>query len=253
MQIISWNVNGLRAAYKKGFCRFVEKEDADFYCLQEIKANKDQLPSDLVNPKGYYSYFNSAQKRGYSGVVVYAKKKPISIVRKIGIKKFNNEGRYLELKYPNFTLINIYIPHGGRQKENLKYKLLVYEKIHNKLSHLKNKKVIFIGDFNIAHTEKDLERPKQNQKNIMFTPEERKQIDIILNFGFVDSFRKFHNKKGNYTWWPYAFNARERNLGWRIDYGFVSRKLTNKLKTAHIYTNTKGSDHCPIGMGLAIK
>lgn len=252
MKIVSWNVNGLRAAYKKGFFRFFKKERADFYCLQEIKANNNQLPSDLFNPDGYSSYFNSAQKKGYSGVAIYTKEKPVSVISKIGIKRFDNEGRYLELKYPNFTLINIYVPHGGRQKENLKYKLLVYKKIHNKLSNLKNKKVIFIGDFNIAHTEKDLERPKQNQKNIMFTPEEREQIDIILSFGFVDSFRKFHNKGGNYTWWPYAFNARERNLGWRIDYGFVSSKLTKKLKTAHIYTKTKGSDHCPIGMGLAI-
>ncbi len=252
MKIISWNVNGLRAVYKKGFCDFVRKQNADFYCLQEIKVNKDQLPSELVNLENYHSYFNSAQKRGYSGVATYTKELPTSIVRKIGIKRFDDEGRYLELKYPSFTLINIYIPHGGRQKENLEYKLLVYKKIYKKLLNLKNSKVIIIGDFNVAHTEKDLERPKQNQRNIMFTPEERKQIDIILSQGFVDSFRKFHRKGGNYTWWPYAFKARERNLGWRIDYAFVSRKLNNKLKTAHIYTKTKGSDHCPIEVELEV-
>jgi len=250
MKIISWNVNGLRTTYKKGFYDFVKKQKADIYCLQEIKANKKQLPTDLISPKGYYSYFNSAQKRGYSGVAVYTKKKPTSVIRKIGISRFDHEGRYLELKYPGFTLINIYVPHGGRQKENLKYKLHVYEKIHRKLSRSKNKRVILIGDFNIAHTEKDLERPKQNQKNIMFTPKEKKQIDNILSLGFSDSFRIFHRRGGNYTWWPYAYNARERNLGWRIDYAFVSDKLTEKLKTAHIYTKTKGSDHCPIGLEL---
>lgn len=252
MKVISWNVNGIRAAHKKGLLRFFKKEKADFYCLQEIKANKDQLPLELVSIDGYHPFFNSAQKKGYSGVSVYVKKKPISIIRKIGIKRFDSEGRYLELKYPNFVLINIYIPHGGRRKENLKYKLLVYKKIHKKLSNYKNRKVIVIGDFNIAHTEKDLERPKQNQTNIMFTPEERGQINIVLNDGYIDSFRKFHNRGGKYTWWPYAFNARERNLGWRIDYAFVSSKLSKKLTTAHIYTKTKGSDHCPIGVELAV-
>jgi len=251
MKIISWNVNGLRAAHKKGLLHFFRKEKADFYCLQEIKANKDQLPSELVNLESYHVYCNSAQKKGYSGVAIYAKEKPISIINKIGVKRFDAEGRYLELKYPSFTLINIYVPHGGRQKENLKYKLSVYKKIHKKLFNYKNRKVIIIGDFNIAHTEKDLERPRQNQNNIMFTLEERGQINIILNNDYTDSFRRFHSRGGNYTWWPYAFNARERNLGWRIDYAFVSSKLKNKLKKAHIYTKTKGSDHCPIGMELA--
>lgn len=252
MKIISWNVNGLRSVYKKGFCDFVKKQKADFFCLQEIKAKKDQLPSELVKLENYYSYFNSAQKKGYSGVAVYAKEKPISIIRKIGIERFDSEGRYLELKYPGFTLINIYIPHGGREKENLKYKILVYKKVHNKLSKCKNKKIIIVGDFNIAHTEKDLARPKQNQRNIMFTPEERSQIDQILNKGFIDSYRKFHGEGGSYTWWPYAFNARKRNLGWRIDYAFVSKKLKNKLNRADIYSKTKGSDHCPIGVELSI-
>jgi len=251
-KLVSWNVNGIRAAHKKGLLSFFKKEDADFYCLQEIKANKDQLLSELIKFENYYSYYNSAEKKGYSGVVVFAKEKPISISRKIGVKRFDGEGRYLELRYPSFILINVYIPHGGRQKENLKYKLLVYKKIHKKLSNYKNKKVVIIGDFNIAHTEKDLERPKQNKNNIMFTPKEREQFDAILKNGFIDSFRKFHSRGGNYTWWPYAFNARERNLGWRIDYAFVARKLESKLKTARIYTKIKGSDHCPIGVELVM-
>ena len=156
----------------------------------------------------------------------------------------------LKLKYPDFTLVNFYIPHGGRQKENLSYKLEVYELLLNFLSKIKNQNVIVIGDFNIAHQEIDLARPKDNQKNIMFTPEERRKLDEIIELGFIDSFRIFNKKGGNYTWWPYFVDARERNLGWRIDYIFVSKPLWNKLKGAFILKDVYGSDHCPVGIEL---
>lgn len=250
MKIVSWNVNGLRSVSKKGFGDWLKKENPDVVCLQEIKAQKEQLTSELLKPKGYYSFINSAQKKGYSGVLVYSKVKPISVVRKLGISRFDNEGRILELKYKSFTLINFYLPHGGRKKENLKYKLDVYAKLINKLKRNNSKKLIIIGDFNIAHEEIDLERPKQNHKNIMFTDEERKQISNIVDIGFIDTFRKFNNKGSNYTWWPYMRNARQRNLGWRIDYCFVSSNLKNRLTKAFILPKITGSDHCPIGINI---
>lgn len=250
MKIVSWNVNGLRSISKKGFSDWLRKENVDIVCLQEIKAQKEQLASELLNPTGYYSYINSAQKKGYSGVLVYSKEKPISVKKKLGISRFDNEGRILELKYKTFTLINFYLPHGGRRKENFKYKLDVYKKLLKKLKRNVNRRLILIGDFNIAHEEIDLEKPKQNHNNIMFTDEERTQISTIIDMGYIDTFRKFNKKGGNYTWWPYMGNARERNLGWRIDYCFISKNLSGKLKKAFILPKVAGSDHCPIGINI---
>lgn len=248
MKIISWNVNGLRAVYKRNFLDWLKNIDADIICLQEIKLQKNNLPDDLANIKNYNSYFNFAEKKGYSGVAVYSKQKSLKAEYKLGIKRFDNEGRMIKLEFPRFILINIYIPHGGRQKEKLDYKLDVYKYFLKYLKKIKNKKIILVGDFNIAHREIDLARPKQNQNNIMFTPEERKQIDKMIDFGFIDSFRKLNKEGGHYTWWPYFANARERNLGWRIDYAFVSKRL--KLKDAFILEKVKGSDHCPVGIEL---
>lgn len=250
MKIISWNVNGLRSVYKKGFLEWLEETDADIVCLQETKAQETQLPFDLIKPENYYSFFASAQRKGYSGVAVYSREKPLLVKRKLGIDRFDNEGRILQLEYYNFTLINLYIPHGDRQKKHLNYKLEVYDHLLKHLEKIKNKKVVLIGDFNIAHKEIDLARPKQNRNNIMFTAQEREQINRLIKLGFVDSFRKFHKEGGNYTWWPYFANARQRNLGWRIDYAFVSKKLGAKLKNAFILPKTKGSDHCPIGVKI---
>jgi len=252
MKIISWNVNGLRAVYKRNFLEWLKKTKADIVCLQEIKAQIKELPPDLIKSKNYYSYFNPAVKPGYSGVTVYTKEKPIEVENKLGVERFDQEGRILKLKYPGFSLINVYLPHGGREKENLDYKLKVYKNLLNYLKKIKNKNLILIGDFNIAHSEIDLARPKDNQNNIMFTREERKEIDKIIKLGFTDTFRKFNNGGGNYTWWPYYLNARQRNLGWRIDYSFTSRKLKNKLKNAFILKNVMGSDHCPIGIEIEI-
>lgn len=248
MKIISCNVNGVRAASKKGLLTFIAKENPDIACFQEIKANKKQLNPQLIKPRGYYSYFNSADKKGYSGVLVYSKTKPVSVKRELGMKIFDSEGRMLGLKYKNFTLINLYLPHGGRKKEKLGYKLNVYKKLLRKLKNDCNKNLILVGDFNIAHTEIDLARPKENKNNIMFTPKERGQIDKIISIGFVDCFRQFNHKSGNYTWWSYAFKAKKRNIGWRIDYSFAVKNLSKNIKNVMIYSKANLSDHCPIGL-----
>jgi exodeoxyribonuclease-3 len=250
MKIISWNVNGLRSIYKKDFLGWLEETRADLVCLQEIKVQEKQLPLDLIKPKNYYSYFNSAQRKGYSGVAVYSEKKPLEVKKELGMERFDKEGRMLKLKYPDFILINLYMPHGGRLKEHLDYKLKTYACLFENLRKIKHRKVIIIGDFNIAHKDIDLARPKQNRNNIMFTPKEREQIDKLLNLGFIDTFRKFHKRRENYTWWPYFAKARQRNLGWRIDYAFISKRLTPKLKNAFILPKVTGSDHCPIGIEI---
>jgi exodeoxyribonuclease-3 len=250
MKIISWNVNGIRAVYKKDFLGWLAETNADIVCLQEIKIQSEQLPPDLVNPKNYYSFFNFANKKGYSGVAVYVRKKPLSIENKLGMERFDTEGRILKLEFPNFLLINVYLPHGGRQKENLDYKLEVYKYLLNCLKKIKNKNVILIGDLNVAHQEIDLARPKGNKNNIMFTSAERNRIDKIIELGFIDTFRKFYKDNGHYTWWPYGFNARERNLGWRIDYAFTSKSLAPKINNAFILNKVTASDHCPIGIEI---
>ncbi|MBU1730279.1 exodeoxyribonuclease III, partial [Patescibacteria group bacterium] len=175
--------------------------------------------------------------------------KPKKVTQKLGLKRFDQEGRILQIEYSDFILINLYFPHGGRQKENLNYKLECYNYLFNLLKKKGGKNIILIGDFNIAHTEIDLARPKSNQNNIMFTLKEKQQLDKLIKLGFSDTFRNFNeNKINNYTWWPYSFNARERNLGWRIDYIFTSKKVTSRLKNAFILNKVKGSDHCPVGI-----
>lgn len=257
MKIISWNVNGLRAVYKRNFAAQLERIDADIVCLQEIKIDEGGLSSGLFSAHpfeipGYNTYFNPAAKKGYSGVAVYAKDKPIVAQNRLGIERFDGEGRILELQYPDFTVINIYVPHGGRKKENLEYKLDVYGKLFRHLKNVDGKPTILAGDLNVAHKEADLARPKENINNTMFTAEERKQIDKLIGLDFVDSFRKFHQEGGRYTWWPYRNDARERNLGWRIDYIFVSGSLAKNLTDAFMLADVNGSDHCPIGIELKI-
>jgi exodeoxyribonuclease-3 len=250
MKIISWNINGIRAIYTKNFLDWFLTTKADIVCLQEIKAQEGQIPDDLLKIQDYYFYFNQAIKKGYSGVAVYTKQKPLKVKYKLGLKRFDEEGRLLQLEYPDFILINLYLPHGGRQKENLEYKLEVYDYLIRYLKSIQNKNIILAGDFNIAHQDIDLARPDENRDNIMFTSEERQQIDKIINSGFLDTFRQFHQEGGYYTWWPYMFHARERNLGWRIDYIFISKELTKNLKDAFIFSKITGSDHCPIGIEI---
>lgn len=250
MKIISWNVNGIRAVEKKGFLDWFKKERPDVLCLQEIKAQDGQIPREVLELKNYYSFFSFAKKKGYSGVAVFVKNKPISIKNKIGMRQFDEEGRILQLEYKDFILINLYLPHGGRQKENLKYKLNVYRTLLKYLNKIKNKKIILVGDFNVAHYDIDLARPKENKNNIMFTPEERSNIDKLIDSDFIDTFRQFDKSGGNYTWWPYFANARVRNLGWRIDYVFVSKLLIKKVGRAFILPDVFGSDHCPVGIEI---
>lgn len=251
MKIISWNVNGLRAVFKKDFLAWFKKENADIVCLQEIKLQEGQIPEPLAAPEGYFAYFSYAAKKGYSGVGVYTKDKPHAVENKIGLERFDSEGRILKLEFKDFILINFYMPHGGRAKENLDYKLEAYRHIFNYLEKIKEKPLILAGDFNIAHEEIDLARPKDNLKNIMFTQEERKQIDRLIELGFTDTFRKFHrNEAGQYSWWPYFSLARDRNLGWRIDYVWTSKNITEKLKNAFILSDVMGSDHCPVGIEM---
>ena len=250
MKIISWNVNGIRAVHRKNLSKWMAKTNPDILCLQEIKAQKEQIPEELVKPKGYYSYFNLAERKGYSGIAVYSKKKPLKVEYKLGLKRFDEEGRILRIEYRDFILINIYIPYGSRDKSNLLYKLKAYNYLIDYLKKNQDKNIILIGDFNIAHKEIDLARPKNNKNNIMFTLEERKQIDRIIELGFIDTFRKFNKKGENYTWWPYRFNAKERNLGWRLDYVFVSQTIISKIKKSFILNKVICSDHCPIGIEI---
>jgi len=255
MKIVSWNVNGIRSVYKKNFPEWLKNTDADIVCLQEIKAQEAELSSlfepGLFGGQKYKFYASTAHKRGYSGVAVLAVKEPKAVGKNLGLSRFDTEGRILSLEYPDFTLINLYLPHGGRQKENLAYKLDVYQHLLEYLRRLKEKNIVLAGDFNVAHREVDLARPKENRNNTMFTEEERRQIDSLVKLGFTDSFRKFHPEDGHYTWWPYMAQARERNLGWRIDYIFVSNDLAPQLKDAFILKDTVGSDHCPVGVEIS--
>ena len=251
MKIISWNVNGLRSVYNKGFLNWFKKCKPDILCLQEIKAAGDKIPADLKKIKGYSCCFSHAKKPGYSGTAVFCRERPLNMRTKMGLEQFDSEGRFLRLDFKKFILINVYLPHGGRQKEKLDYKLSAYKELFVYLKKIKSKKpVILAGDFNIAHTESDLARPKQNRDNIMFTPEERKQIDILEQMKFKDSFRVFHNDVGHYSWWPYMASARARNLGWRIDYIFTSLGITKKLAAGFILPEVMGSDHCPVGIKI---
>ena len=253
MKIISWNVNGLRSVYYNNYFSQIKKVKPDIICLQEIKADVDQLPKRLVKMKRYYSYFNSASRKGYGGVAIYTNRKPSKVNCKIGFKRFDREGRFLELSYPDFILINLYFPHGGRDKSDLAYKLKSFDHFTKYLKTKAGKKIILVGDFNIAHKEIDLARPKQSQNNIMFTPEERNKIDRIIKIGFLDSFRFLSKKGKQYTWWPYFAKARERNLGWRIDYIFISNDLTESLKKSDILKEMMGSDHCPLTIRMRLK
>ena len=250
MKILSWNVNGLRAAERKGFSRKLRSHNPDIMCIQETRATIEQLPKKLQQPKGYYAYFNVAKKKGYGGVTVYTKIKPKKVETKLSMKRFDSEGRILKLTFPKFILVNFYIPYGGRLKENLPYKLKVYKRVLSYVRRLKNKKVILVGDFNIAHTELDLANPKQNKDNIMFTPAERKQLDKLTKSGYIDIFRHKNPKKKQYTFWSQRQHCRKKNIGWRIDYFYVTKKLLKSVKKARILTKVMGSDHCPIGLEL---
>lgn len=253
--LLSWNVNGLRAVYKKGFIDWFLKANPDMLCLQETKANPEQLSEELLNINDYKSYFSSSViKKGYSGVAIYTKEIPLKIEHGFGIPKFDNEGRIIVAKYSDFTLINIYYPNGKASEERLNFKMEFYDAFLDFADNLKNKgeKLIICGDVNTAHKEIDLARPKENENTSGFLKIERDWMDKFLSHGYIDTFRLFNNEPGNYTWWDMQTRARERNVGWRIDYFFVSENLKQNIKNAFILPEVMGSDHCPVGLTIEI-
>ncbi len=254
MKIYSWNVNGIRAIAKKGFFTWIKDLDADVICLQETKASPDQLGFDLTEIVPYQSSFASAEKKGYSGVVTYTKEKPSSIQIGLNENKFDREGRTIVSKYKNFILFNIYFPNGKASPERLAYKMAYYNFLLDYLKELlkTEKNIIICGDVNTAHQEIDLARPKENELISGFLKEERAWIDRLIELGFIDSFRSIHPKeKDRYSWWSQRSGARPRNVGWRIDYFFISKNLEKNLKNAEIHDQIIGSDHCPISIELS--
>jgi exodeoxyribonuclease-3 len=250
VKIVSWNVNGLRAIYKKGFVDWFSSQNADIVCAQETKASPEQLPEDLRDIPGYHSFFSSAERKGYSGVAIWAREEPRSFTTELGIKRFDIEGRVMRIDYSSFILLNVYFPNGGASHERLEYKLDFYDTFLSYISGLKRKKIVVCGDFNTAHEEIDLARPKHNQNISGFLPQERAWIDKLISRGFLDTFRLFSDEGGHYTWWDYQTRARERNIGWRIDYVFITRNLRNLIKSAFIQPEVMGSDHCPVGIEI---
>ena len=254
IKIISWNVNGLRAIQKKGFVNWVLEENSDILCVQETKASEDQLTKTLKHIEGYHAYFCAAEKKGYSGVGVYTKIKPENVDYGFGIKKFDDEGRTLVLDFGDFILLNIYFPNGKMSAERLLYKLEFYDALLDYANGLKNegKNVVICGDLNTAHKEIDLARPKANEKISGFLPEERAWIDKFLSNGYIDTFRMFNTEPDQYTWWSYRTRARERNVGWRLDYFFVNEEFKDKIESSYILKDVVGSDHCPIGIDIEL-
>ncbi|MCX7695640.1 MAG: exodeoxyribonuclease III [Caloramator sp.] len=248
MRIYSWNVNGLRAIAQKNFFEWIAEENPDILCIQETKLQENQLKDELKNIDGYYSYFSFADKKGYSGVATYTKKRPIDVKYGIGIEEFDREGRIVITEFNEFTLLNIYFPNGQMSDERLDYKLRFYDAVLDYCNSEveKGKRLIICGDYNTAHREIDLKNPKANEKYSGFLPIERAWIDKFIENGYIDTFRYFYPDKVEYTWWSYKFKAREKNIGWRIDYHFVSKNFIDSVKDVRILTDVMGSDHCPI-------
>ena len=251
MKFISWNVNGLRACVGKGFEDYFKSADADFFCVQETKLQEGQI--DFA-PEGYYSFWNYAEKKGYSGTAIFTKKEPLSVKYGMGIEEHDKEGRLITLEYEDFYFITVYVPNSQNELRRLDYRKKWEDDFRNYITELDKKKpVIYCGDLNVAHSEIDLKNPKTNRNNAGFTDDEREKLSLVLNEGFTDTFRFFYpDKEGIYSWWSYRFRAREKNAGWRIDYFIVSKRLEEKLKGASIHTDIFGSDHCPIELDIEI-
>lgn len=250
MQIITFNVNGLRAILKKGFMETFRKLNPDIMCLQEIKATKEQVSGEIKNLDEYYSYWNSSdKKKGYSGVITFSKPEPEDVQYGMGIEKFDREGRLIKTKYSDFTLFNVYFPNGKSSDERLHFKLDYYYSFLEMCEELRKdgEEIIITGDFNTAHREIDLANPKANEKYSGFLPIEREWMDLLVDKGYIDTFRHFHpDKKERYSWWTYRYNARKKNIGWRIDYFFVTEGLIDRINDSEILDNIQGSDHAPI-------
>ena len=251
--LVSWNVNGIRAVHRKGeFQGFLETINPDVLCVQETKAQPDVLPPDLLKVDGRHVNYVSAERKGYSGVAMFSKIEPLSITEGLGIPEFDAEGRTIIADYGNFLLYNIYYPNGKASKERLQYKMAFYDAFQNHAENnrKKGKSIVACGDVNTAHKEIDLARPAENSKVSGFLPEERAWIDQFLAAGYIDTLREFHPEPELYTWWDQKTRARDRNIGWRIDYFYISEDLRGNLKEASIYADVMGSDHCPIGIVL---
>ena len=250
MKFISWNVNGFRACLNKGFDDFFKNEDADFFSIQESKMQPGQAE---YNPDGYYQYWYSAEKKGYSGTAIFAKHEPISVKFGLGIDEHDHEGRAITLEYDNFYLLNVYTPNSQRELTRLDYRMTWEDALRNYMMELdKHKPVIYCGDLNVAHEEIDLKNPKTNHFSAGFTDEERGKFSELLNSGFSDTFRSLYPEKVEYSWWSYMFQARQKNVGWRIDYFVVSNRILDKIKEAKIHTEIMGSDHCPVSIEIDI-
>jgi len=250
MKILSFNVNGLRACLNKGFLDFITKENPDIIGLQETKLQQANIPPEIHDIQSYLKYWDFAQKPGYSGTALFSKIKPQNITYTIGDDKFSTEGRIIHADYNDFSLLNIYFPNGQMNEERLQYKLDFYDQFLQYVQNLRHtqKNIIIMGDVNTAHKEIDLAHPKENSKFSGFLPIEREWLDKFIAHGYIDTFRHFDKNPKNYTWWSFRANARAKNVGWRIDYIFVTEECINKVKNAFILPNITGSDHCPIGI-----
>ena len=254
IEILCWNINGIRAVERKGFLDWLNQESPDILCLQETKAQPGQISSEVQQPPGYYAYWNFPQRKGYSGVATFSKEKPISVENGFDIKQFDIEGRVIITKYPQFILFNIYFPNGKMSQERLKYKMDFYDVFLEFINPIKarDEKLVICGDFNTAHKEMDLARPKENENISGFLPMERAWMDKFVAHGFIDTFRYFNKEPNHYTWWSLRTRARERNIGWRLDYIFVTENLLHSLTQASILSQVIGSDHCPVGIKLSV-
>lgn len=252
LRILSWNVNGIRAAQKKGFLNWLAEVSPDILCVQETKAHEDQLDMELLNPSGYSAFWTRPERKGYSGVATFSKRRPLQVKTGFGVERFDAEGRVLLTEYPEFTLLNIYFPNGGSGEERLKYKLDFYDETLRFVSKLKKqgKELIISGDYNTAHQPIDLARPKENENTSGFMPVERAWLDRWMKDGQIDVFRKFNDKPEQYTWWDMKTRARDRNVGWRIDYHFITPGLEKHARGAGIMPEVQGSDHCPVSLEL---
>ena len=252
LSILSWNVNGIRAIYKKGFLEWLDREQPDILCIQETKASPDQLTEELLRPAGYTSYWSSACRKGYSGVGVYSRIPTVNVEYGMGIEEFDEEGRFIRIDFKEFVLMNVYFPNGKMGKDRLDFKLRFYDAFLDYIEKLRKKHlpIVFLGDVNTAHMEIDLARPKENSKVSGFLPIEREWIDKVVARGYADTFRKLNGDIIQYSWWDMKSGARSRNVGWRIDYVFTSPDLEKRLLKAFIMTEVEGSDHCPVGIEL---
>jgi len=252
IKLLCWNVNGIRAVKNKGFLEWLQKESPDIICLQETKIQPDQLSDDLSQPRGYQTYWNYSEKKGYGGVATFCTREPVNVRSNFEGVSLDLEGRVIITEYKNFTIMNIYFPNGKQGPDRLKYKMDFYDAFLDYTDSLKKKgtRLIACGDFNTAHKEIDIARPQENERISGFLPQERAWMDKFVSHGYVDTFRHFNNEPNQYSWWDLKTRARERNVGWRIDYFFITENLLPALSKAFIMPEVTGSDHCPVGIIL---